>query len=350
MEILDNVLACYGFNNDDHTTESFGSGLINNTCLVTRGDEKYILQRVNDNVFKNPFLIAENIDRIAAYLKRFAPDYYFTTPLKTQDGRSLIKMAEGYYRIFPFVKNSHSIDVVEDPLQAFEAAKQFGLFTKSLSGIDITTINITLPSFHDLALRYDQFLEALQLGNAQRIVQIGTLIDELILHADIVGEYLKIIKNPAFKLRVTHHDTKISNILFDTKGKGACVIDLDTVMPGYFISDVGDMMRTYLSPVSEEESDFSKIAVREDYYAAIVEGYNVYMSSELTKDEQQRFFYAGKYMIYMQALRFITDYINDDIYYGAKYPEHNRVRGENQITLLRRLMEKETALRSLEKK
>lgn len=147
------------------------------------------------------------------------------------------------------------------------------------------------------------------------------------------------------KLRVTHHDTKISNVLFDKKGKGICVIDLDTVMPGYFISDVGDMMRTYLSPVSEEENDLGKITVRDDFYRAIVQGYYNEMKDELTETEKKYFFYAGKFMIYMQAVRFLTDHLNDDVYYGAKYEGHNFMRAANQVRLLECLLEKESVLK-----
>jgi hypothetical protein len=116
-------------------------------------------------------------------------------------------------------------------------------------------------------------------------------------------------------------------------------------MPGYFISDVGDMMRTYLSPVSEEEKDFNKIVVREVIYKAIVQGYYSEMKNELTQTEKNHFFYAGKFMIYMQALRFLTDHLNDDKYYGEKYPGHNFIRAGNQMVLLQRLVEKESVLR-----
>ena len=135
--------------------------------------------------------------------------------------------------------------------------------------------------------------------------------------------------------------------MFDKEGKGLCVIDLDTVMPGYFISDVGDMMRTYLSPVSEEERDFSKIIVRDEFYKAIVQGYFNEMKGELTDTEKNYFFYAGKFMIYMQALRFLTDHLNGDIYYGAKYPGQNFIRAQNQLVLLERLMEKKEALEKI---
>ena len=136
-------------------------------------------------------------------------------------------------------------------------------------------------------------------------------------------------------------------MLFNNNDKGLCVIDLDTVMPGYFISDVGDMIRTYLSPVSEEEKDFSKIQIRDEYFKAIAEGYLTEMNDELTATEKEHFVYAGKFMIYMQALRFLTDYLNDDIYYGSKYEGHNFIRANNQLTLLNRLIEKENHLSSL---
>jgi thiamine kinase-like enzyme len=155
------------------------------------------------------------------------------------------------------------------------------------------------------------------------------------------------LKNKAFKIRVTHHDTKISNVLFSEDDKGICVIDLDTVMPGYFISDVGDMFRTYLSPANEEEKDFSKIEIREDYFKAIWDGYMSEMGHELSKEEKAHFIYAGKFMIYMQAIRFLTDHINNDAYYGAAYPDHNFIRAGNQAALLERLMEKEATLNKM---
>lgn len=148
-------------------------------------------------------------------------------------------------------------------------------------------------------------------------------------------DFEKVRQDPAFRMRVTHHDTKISNVLFNDAGKGICVIDLDTVMPGYFISDVGDMMRTYLSPANEEEKDFAQVEVRPEFYRAIREGYLEEMGSHLTTGEKDHFFYAGEFLIYMQALRFLTDYLNDDKYYGRLYEDHNFVRAGNQVALLK---------------
>ena len=189
--------------------------------------------------------------------------------------------------MFPFITTSHTIDVVQRPQQAYEAAKQFGKFTRLLSGLDTTMVKITLPDFHNLALRYQQFEDALINGNSGRIKESVKLIGFIKSNNNIVAEFEKNKLN--LKLRCIHHDTKISNVLFDDTGKGLCVIDLDTVMPGYFISDVGDLMRTYLCPVSEEEKDFSKINIRKEFYDAIVAGYLSEMGAELSDIEKQYF-------------------------------------------------------------
>ena len=342
---MEKILAQYGFVNNEYEIQDFGSGLINRTWIIKKGAEKYILQKINNSVFKTPEAIDYNINLINDYLQQHHSSYYFTGAVATAAGKTLVHTAaDEYYRMFEFVKDSHSIDVVETPAQAFEAAKQFGRFTKLLSGIAIEKLKITLPSFHDLSLRYQQFLTAVAAGNKTRIEESRDLVQYLQSLASIVDEYESIKVNPDFKLRVTHHDTKISNILFDKNDKGICVIDLDTIMPGYFISDVGDMMRTYLCPVSEEEKDFSKIAIRNDFYKAIVNGYRGEMDTVLTDKEKQYFFYSGTFMIYMQALRFATDYLNNDVYYGSKYEGHNFVRAQNQAILLQKLLEKEAIL------
>lgn len=339
------VLPAYNLNESNSTVETFGSGLINNTWKVSAWDKHYILQRINTDVFKEPEAIAENISLIASYLKKNYPAYPFIAPIVSMEGKELITVPDnGCFRMFPFVEGSCSFDVVETPELAFEAAVQFGRFTKLLSGINICKLRITIPQFHDLGFRNKQFLQALATGNRDRIAEANECIGILKSNADIITGYEQIRHNPEFKIRVTHHDTKISNVLFDSNNKGLCVIDLDTVMPGYFFSDVGDMIRTYLSPVSEEEKDFGKIVIRKEYYKAIVHGYLGEMKDELTETEKQYFFYAGKFSIYMQALRFLTDYLNNDKYYGAAYPDHNLVRAANQIVLLQKLIEAEPEL------
>ena len=339
--MLSTVLSAYGINAYECIIQSFGTGLINNTWDIKNQNEHYILQRINNKIFKQPEDIAENINSIAEYLSANYPHYLFTAPVKTIAAKGIIKNEDGYFRLFPFVQHSHTIDVVTDPGQALEAAKQFGAFTKKLSGFKAADLKITLPDFHNLTLRYRQFEKALAEGNKERIAAAAAEITLLINNKDIVDAFEKIKQDADFKIRVTHHDTKISNVLFDKNDTGLCVIDLDTVMPGYFISDVGDMMRTYLSPVSEEEKDFSKIEIRKEYLDAIISGYLSEMGNELTEKEKRSFIYAGKFMIYMQALRFLTDYLNDDVYYGSKYEEHNFYRAKNQLVLLEKLIEKE---------
>jgi Phosphotransferase enzyme family len=346
--MLQTVFNAFGLTENSNTAIPFGSGLINHTWKVTDKGNTYILQRINHQVFKDPEAIAYNINLTAAYLQQHYPGYLFVIPVKSIYNKAIFfDNDHGYFRLSPFVENSYTIDVVQQPSLAFEAASQFGKFTKLLSGFDATTLKITLPDFHNLTLRYQQFEQALVNGNTKRISQSGKLIQMIIANKSIVDIFEKIKTSPYFKFRVTHHDTKISNVLFDENNKGLCVIDLDTLMPGYFISDVGDMMRTYLSPVSEEEKDFSRIEIRDEYFAAIAEGYLGQLQHELSEEEKEHFVYAGKFMIYMQAIRFLTDYINDDVYYGSKYEAHNLVRAGNQFTLLQKLIDKEVQFKQI---
>jgi Ser/Thr protein kinase RdoA (MazF antagonist) len=334
------VLSEYGIDEKKVQAIPFGKGLINHTWKIIDKDKIYILQRINNDVFKNPLDIDHNTRLIGNHLKKYHPEYFFVTPVISLQGETMIHKPGGFFRLFPFVNGSHTIDTVEIAEQAYEAAAQFAKFTRLLSDVDINELKITIPSFHDLDLRYQQFNADSQKRYRQRIKMAGPLIDKVEEYSGIVEEYKKIKSNPEFKLRVTHHDTKISNVLFNKENKALCVIDLDTVMPGYFISDIGDMMRTYLSPANEEESDMSKIEVRDDIFKAIVQGYSDEMKDELTAMEKNSFFYAGKFMTYMQAIRFLGDYLTGDKYYMALYPEHNMIRAKNQMTLLERLIEK----------
>ena len=342
--MISELLQHFALDTKEPVVETFGTGLINNTWLVKTQAKRYILQRINENVFKQPQAIDDNISAIDHYLKKNFPGYIFTSPVLSKEGKSLVKTNDGSFRLFEFIEGSHSYIVLENPELAYEAARQFGKFTKLLAGFDINQLKITLPDFHNLTLRYDQFISAIKHASSERLTKAKEITDALYHYYNIVEIFEAIKTNPSFIKRVTHHDTKISNVLFDKNNKGICIIDLDTVMPGYFISDVGDMMRTYLSPAGEEETDFGKIDVRESYFDAIVHGYLSEMHNELTADEKQYFVYAGKFMIYMQALRFITDYLNNDIYYGAKYELHNFNRAVNQLTLLNILIVKEKEL------
>jgi len=342
--MLKDVLKTFGLNADLYTITQLGTGLINHTWKITdaKNEPKFILQQINKNVFASPQLIADNIDNVAGYLSKHYPNYLFVAPIAALNGDKLVKYdSKSYYRLFPYVKDSITITTVQNPDEGFEAAVQFAQFTGLLDGFDISALHYTLPGFHNLSWRFEQFSKAVNTANEERINSSRQWIEKAFLHRGIVETYNRIINDKLIPLRVIHHDTKISNILFNEQGKGICVIDLDTVMPGYYISDVGDMMRTYLSPANEEEKDLAKIEVRDDFFKAITEGYFKQMGSILTDTEKSLFVYSGKFMIYMQALRFLTDYLNNDIYYGAAYPEHNLIRTANQITLLEKYIAKE---------
>lgn len=348
MVLKDEVFSAYDLAINDVDVEPITNGLINSTWRIKTPHRNFILQKVNDNIFKNPETIASNVLLIADYLQQHYPTYLFVAPIKTNNSKEMVEIpGQGYFRLTPFIEKSHTINTVDKPQEAYEAAKKFGEFTKLLSGFPVNKLQITLPDFHNLTLRYQQFLRSLQTGNTMRLQQSKELIQFIKDNKNIVDIYENILRDPSFKLRVTHHDTKISNVLFDEESKGLCVIDLDTVMPGYFISDVGDMMRTYLSPVNEEEKDFSKIKIREPYFESIWKGYMSEMKDELNVEERSHFIYAGEFMIYIQALRFLTDHLNNDVYYGARYEGQNFVRAGNQIALLEELMNKEKILKAM---
>jgi Ser/Thr protein kinase RdoA (MazF antagonist) len=337
------VLGAYGLNAEKFKIEPFGSGLINHTWKVYSEKLAYILQEVNTEVFRQPQNIAQNIETIKKYLDQTAPKYLFVAPITATNGDDFVVIDDHFYRIFPFVENSCSVDFVRDPEQAYHAAKQFGKFTRMLCAFNVQKLKPTIEDFHNLPLRVEQFKKALEQASDERISEAKFAIEEIIRHYNIEEQYVHMVDSGALNLRVVHHDTKISNVLLRAEtGVGLCVIDLDTVMPGYFISDVGDMMRTYLSEANEEEKDFGKIAIREDVFAAIHKGYMEEMDQVLAFTEKQFFIYSGKFMIYMQALRFIADFLNGDIYYKISYAEHNLVRGLNQIDLLNKYIAKES--------
>jgi thiamine kinase-like enzyme len=342
--MLEKILSVYGLNPEKNKITPFGDGLINHTWKVSGNTGNYIFQKVNTSVFKHPQAIDENISGIKTYLSGRFPDYLFISPVKASNSDSLYQDNGAYYRLFPFVEGSHSLNYLENEDEAYEAARQFGKFSRLLSGFDTKQLNITIPDFHNLSLRYEQFVSACSLASAGRLKQASDHINFVNQHKEIVDTYVSISQNAEIPLRVIHHDTKINNVLFDDHKKGMCVIDLDTVMPGYFISDVGDMMRTYLSEASEEETDLSRIKIRKEFYQAIFNGYMKEMNEVLTGAEKQYFNYSGKFIIYMQAIRFLTDYLENDRYYGSKYEGHNLNRAINQITLLKEYLKLEDEL------
>jgi Ser/Thr protein kinase RdoA (MazF antagonist) len=352
-DLLDWVLAHYPLGSTEFCIIPYGQGLINRTWKVTENNtqRKYILQKINTSVFKTPQAIADNIAAIGVYLSSHAPDYYFVHPLAAINGACIVHHADyGWFRLMPFVENAITYDTVETPELAYEAALAFGKFSATIHHFPANKLQTTLPNFHNLIFRYYQYQQALQQSGKDLQALAAKEIDEIANYYNIVSTYEKIVADAKIPLRIMHHDTKISNCLFDESGKTICVIDLDTMMPGYFISDVGDMCRSYLSPENEESTDYHNIGIRMPFYKALAEGYLAAMGRVLTQNELEVFTYAGKFLIYMQALRYLSDFLNGNIYYPVNHPLHNLDRTRNQLALLKAYCDREPEMQDLIRK
>lgn len=344
------VLKAYGFTKENTRIIQIGTGLINRTYLLSplSEDKKYILQNINTSVFKEPQVIADNLSAIADYLLKTYPDYLFIKPITTVNGKEMEHHLDEYWRMLPFVPNTVSLDVLSEPQQAYEAAKQFGKLSRLLNNFDSKILKPTIAGFHDLGLRFEQFTAALNQTSAELKQNAKQEIEEALEHKYILDYFKSYSHRVDFPDRVMHHDTKISNVLLDAKNfEGVCVIDLDTIMPGKFISDLGDMMRTYLCAFSENETDLSKVKIRLPYFEAMIKGYLSEMKGTLTATEKELILFSGKYIIYMQALRFLTDFLNGNIYYPISYAIQNLDRTKNQFKLLHELAVNEKELQDI---
>lgn len=344
------VLKAYGYTKEDIKVTQIGTGLINRTYLLSplSEDEKYILQNINTSVFKNPQAIADNLKAVADYLAKTYPDYLFVKPVSTVNGAEMAHIHNEYWRMLPYVPNTVSLDVLSEPQQAYEAAKQFGKLSRLLNNFNASILEPTIPGFHDLSLRFEQFKLALNTTTQDLKRNAQSQIDSALEHKYILDYFKLYAHRPDFPNRVMHHDTKISNVLLNADiFEGICVIDLDTIMPGKFISDLGDMMRTYLCAFSENETDLNKIKIRLPYFEAMIKGYLSEMKNILTETEKELILFSGKYIIYMQALRFLTDFLNGNIYYPTSYPTQNLDRAKNQFKLLHELAQNEKELQGI---
>jgi Ser/Thr protein kinase RdoA (MazF antagonist) len=313
-----------------------GSGHIHQTYKVT-AKNNFVLQRVNKNVFTQPEIIASN-NRIAfQYLKQQHPGYLFPQALPDLQGNDLFFDDDGFpWRLYPLIENTFTIDEVSSEQEAFEAASGFGQLTKNLNGVDTALFKPTLDRFHDLTWRYEQFEDAFQKSKPKTLIAATNEIEIARSFQYLVKEYQELIDQGSLIQRVMHNDTKVNNILFDTvTQKAVCAIDLDTLMPGYFIYDLGDMVRTFVSPVNEEEKDISKVTFRRNIYDALLEGYLIQMGELLTPSEKKSIPFSGMMMTYIMALRMLADFLRGNTYYHITYPDQNLVRARNQLHLLK---------------
>lgn len=313
------------------------TGLINSTYIVTKENgERLLVQKINTNVFKNPQAIQNNYLLIENHL-RDKGSFDLPKLIKTNTNDLLVDDGEnGVWRAFSFIADSYSPLSSTTVDEASLVAACFGKFSNDLKGLDTSKIENVLPGFHDLSWRYQQFQDSLKEALPERKEKAEPLISKADDYKYLVDYYNKISNDKEnYPLHILHHDCKIANILFDANSKQIiCPVDLDTTQNGLFFSDLGDMIRSMTPSLPEGSKDIDAIELREDFYEAIKEKYLSAMKDELTDREKEEIDMAGKVIIYMQSLRFLTDYLNNDVYYKTEYPEQNFFRAANQFKLL----------------
>jgi thiamine kinase-like enzyme len=320
--------------------EQFGTGLINHSYKITFGDGPMVLlQCINQATFSQPENIIHNYRVISEELQ--ARGQNGVPPMVTTRKGKYFWIDENgnFWRATRFIENSYADNIAASATKVYLAAKCFAEFSASLNRLDPDKLEIIIPGFHDLNHRYEQFEHAISAAGINRLLKATHVISSLRERYDLVRFYKEAAINTAeYPVRIMHHDCKISNILFDkVSHQVLCPVDLDTVMPGRFYSDIGDMVRTMGCSREENSTEWENIDIVPEYYHAIIDGYIDGSQGNLTRTETGHIHYAGRMLIYMQCLRFITDFLNNDIYYKTTYPEQNLNRALNQLILLEKL-------------
>jgi thiamine kinase-like enzyme len=327
---------------------TYGSGHINDSYCVNfrKGGApvRYILQRINHSIFKNPITLMENIQRVTSHLAAKVSaerdrSRLVLTLIPAHDGGTCYVDADGsYWRTYQFIENAHTYDAVESTEQAFQAAKAFGQFQKLLVDLPAPRLHDTIKEFHHTPKRFMALEQAIASDVAGRAILAKREIEFAFAHQCIAS----VLLDANLPERITHNDTKFNNVMLDdVTGEAICVIDLDTVMAGLALHDFGDMVRTATSPAKEDEQDLSKVTMRFSMFAAIVRGYLASASDFLTKAERQHLVVSGKLMTFEQGVRFLTDYLQGDSYYKVSRDEHNLDRCRTQFKLLESIEQQE---------
>lgn len=319
------------------------SGHINSTFLIkTTPKPYYVLQCINQYVFRDVLGLIQNKVVLSEHLQQKIKSNQNNSNtstalrfLKTKNNKAYYRDTNGnYWNLMYYIEGSVTYSTVPNRVIAYEAGSLLGEFHSMTKDFDAKQLVEVIPKFHDMKFRYSQFKEALKSANSNKLQQSKVFIkkiNELKAEMHILQE-LK--ESGKLKLRVTHNDTKISNMLFDADNKGICVIDTDTVMQGIIHYDFGDAIRTICTTAAEDETDLSKVEFNKEFYEAYAEGFLKYMKPSLSILELQYLPLAAKTMIFIMGLRFLTDYLNNDIYYKTNYAEHNLDRAKNQFKLL----------------
>ncbi|MEO6314136.1 MAG: phosphotransferase [Chitinophagaceae bacterium] len=327
---------------------SLGNGLINRTYKVNFSDSSpVVLQCINQSTFPMPENIINNYRLIQDYGKETAGTR-IPALLQTHGHKYYWIDAHGnFWRATEFISGSYALAIPENAAAVYTAAASFAGFTRSLTGLQADELAVIIPNFHNLAFRYKQFEDTVKGAHINRLLKATHVISEIRDRMALVDFYTAVAGNEAdYPTRIMHHDCKISNILFDSATHAViCPVDLDTVMPGKYFSDIGDMIRTMACSEEENSTAWETIDVNPGYYKAIIDGYLAGIGAALTAAEKTNIHQSGLLLTYMQCIRFVTDFLNNDIYYKTSYPEQNLNRALNQLIFLEKL-EKFTAQQS----
>ena len=328
--------------NVETSIEGYGNGHINDTYLCEAAP-RVILQRINIKVFKNPDEVMENIYNVTEHLKKKIekaggnPDRETLNVIRTKDGMNYYKLDdENYFRMYKFVEDSVSFDIVENPVQLYHAGTAFGKFQNMLDDYPADKLYETIVDFHNTPERVKQLEAAISKNAAGRLVAVKDEVNFAIEYAKYASKITDEMAKGTVPLRVTHNDTKLNNVLFDKDTfEGVCVIDLDTVMPGSVLYDFGDALRFGASSGTEDETDLSKIWFDLEKFEQFTKGFLGETSKCLSKKEIELLPMSALLMTYECGIRFLADYLNGDTYFKVHREHHNLDRARTQFKLVK---------------
>ncbi len=333
----------------------YGNGHINDTYLST--PTRYILQRINTNIFTDPEALMENIEKVTAFLgKKIAaaggnPTRETLTVIPTTDGKNFYRAEDGScFRVYTFIDSTKSIEGDKTLTDLYNAGKGFGKFQQMLSDYPAETLHETIKDFHHTPKRVEALKKAIAEDKAGRAASVQSEIAFALEHASCADTVVNGIESGEILLRVTHNDTKINNILFDeVTGEAVAVIDLDTVMPGSMLYDFGDALRMGGSTAAEDETNLDVVHFDKACFESFAKGYLSETKEVLTEKEVELLPFSVKLMTYECGIRFLTDYLNGDTYFKIHREQHNLDRARNQFKLVAELNELENELKALVK-
>ncbi|MBS1520457.1 MAG: aminoglycoside phosphotransferase family protein [Bacteroidetes bacterium] len=344
------LLSAFKIDADIVSVVPFGSGHINDTYRIKNSDLNgvdYLLQRINHHVFKDVPVLMQNLLYVTEHLKEKLAgipgsdlEKEVMTIVETRDGKPYFKDGDGnYWRVFHFLKDTSSYDQVTTTQQAYEGGKAFGRFQALLADLEPELIKDTIPDFHNVESRLAKFEKAVEADKAGRLYKVLSEVEFIRERVDEMSEILRLGRAGRLPLRIVHNDTKFNNVLLNSNDHAQCVIDLDTVMPGYVAYDFGDSIRTIANTASEDEFNIQLIDINISLFEYYTKGYLKEAVHFLTEAELDSLLKGVLLLPYAQTVRFLTDYLEGDHYYKIQSPDHNLQRTRAQLTLVKKLEE-----------